>query len=206
MIGDAEILEAELLRGGRHFLEGIAAVTRGRVAMKSAAQIFRFEQARQASRGRRLEFAAVFAQLRRDVIQTERAIEIGSRRESSESFELAAMPRFGVRRSVRRRSGAAVAEAIFVQRPAALQRATPDDDVVLLAPGKIIQRKRIFRRAHHPQIALNAGTQSHARLRRALRDDRFDERMLNETSRKSPPALEVATMKSRSRTISFRRR
>ena len=76
VIGDAEILQAELLRRRGHFLERIVAVARGGVAMESAAQIFRFDQARQRSRGGGLELAAVLAQLRRDVIEIERAIQV----------------------------------------------------------------------------------------------------------------------------------
>ena len=48
VIGDAEILQAELLRRRGHFLERVVAVARGGVAMECAAQIFRLDQARQA--------------------------------------------------------------------------------------------------------------------------------------------------------------
>jgi hypothetical protein len=54
---------------------------------------------------------------------------------------------------------------------------------VLLAPGEIIQRERILGRRHHAEIALDAGTQTHARFRRAGDDDRLDERMLHERLR-----------------------
>ena len=49
VIGDAEILQAELLRGFRHFFERVVTVARGRVAMKRAAQIFLLDQLRQAN-------------------------------------------------------------------------------------------------------------------------------------------------------------
>ena len=70
-------------------------------------------------------------------------------------------------------------DSIFIKRPAALQGAISHDDVVLFAPGKIIERERILRPAHDTQIALNAGAQPHARFRRPLRDDRFDQRVLD---------------------------
>ena len=70
-------------------------------------------------------------------------------------------------------------EPIFVQGPAALQRAVPQDDVVLLASGKITEGKRIFRRANHAQVGLDAGAQPHARFGRAARDNALDERMPN---------------------------
>ena len=214
MIGDPEILQAEFLRSGRHFFERIATVARGGVAMESAAQILRFEQARKFSRGRRFKFTAVFAQLRRDIIEIERTIEIGlfangrdllrrlppwhRRLACGASGHLArclvlirdingrdarcphrqdacATGFFGIRRSF--------TEPILIQRPAALQRPAPHLDVVLLAPGKIIKRERIFRRCHHPQVALNSRAQSHARFRRPVRDDRFSERMLDKHRR-----------------------
>src|SRR4029077_16127134 len=49
VVRNAEILEAQLLRRRRHFLERIAAVARRGVAMKSAAEVFRFDQTRQLS-------------------------------------------------------------------------------------------------------------------------------------------------------------
>src|SRR5207248_4502356 len=54
---------------------------------------------------------------------------------------------------------------------------------VLLGTGKIIQSKRIYRAGNNSQVALNAGTQTDARFRRTVRDDRFDQRMVNEGSR-----------------------
>ena len=46
VIGDAEILQAELARGGDHFLERVVSVARRRVAMERAAQILPLDQAR----------------------------------------------------------------------------------------------------------------------------------------------------------------
>ena len=48
---------------------------------------------------------------------------------------------------------------------------------MLLISGEVGERKRIFRPAHYAQIALNAGTQPHARFGGALRNDRFHQRM-----------------------------
>jgi hypothetical protein len=76
VIGDAEILQAELFRGGGHLFERIAPVARGGVTMKRAAQIFLLDQARQSTFRRRFEFAAVFTQLRLDVVEAEGAIQL----------------------------------------------------------------------------------------------------------------------------------
>ena len=162
MIGDAEILQAELLRRRGHFLEGIAAIARAGVTMKCAAQIFRLDQARQASFGGGFDFAAIFAQLRRNEIEIERTIK------------LRFIPHFRnrVRRSILARDSFGGREPIFVQGPAALQRAISQDDIVLFASGKIAERKRIFRRANHAQVGLDAGAQPDAGFGRALRDER----------------------------------
>src|SRR5207248_10545014 len=75
LIGDANIFEAKFLRGRDHFLEGIVSVAGGSMAMKGAAQVLQLDQARQFSRLCRFEFAAIFAQLRRNEIESESAIE-----------------------------------------------------------------------------------------------------------------------------------
>ena len=77
MVGDAEILQAEFLRRVRHLRERAAAVAGGGVTMKGAAQIFLLDQARQAPFRGGFEFAGIFAQLRRDVIQPKSAVEFG---------------------------------------------------------------------------------------------------------------------------------
>ena len=94
------------------------------------------------------EFAAVLSQFRRHEIESKRAVQI---RFVANRWNL---PRqllfFGLR--IRRQ----LRQPVFVQRPAALEGATAHLDVVFLAPGKIIERKRIFRRTDHTQIALNS--------------------------------------------------
>jgi len=77
VVRDPEILEPEFLRRRRHFFQRIAPVTGSGMAMKCPAQIFRLEQAWKFPSRRGLKFAAVLAQLWRDVIEIEGAIEIG---------------------------------------------------------------------------------------------------------------------------------
>src|SRR6266436_6684948 len=102
---------------------------------------------------RRLEFAAVFAQLRRNEIEIERAIKssfvANARNPDGRSF----LSRSGIGRSW--------GEMVFVQRPSALQRAAAHLDVVLFAAGEVIQRKRIFRQTDDTQVALDPGTKPH---------------------------------------------
>ena len=75
MLRNAEILQPQLLRRRRHFLERVMPVARGGVAMKCAAQIFFLDQSRQRVFFGGFEFAVVFAQLRRNKIKTESAIK-----------------------------------------------------------------------------------------------------------------------------------
>ena len=103
-------------------------------------------------RSRGIEFAAVFAQLRRDIIEIYCPIEIGfiadlwnlRGRRSLFGFRIAAQGR----------------EAIFIQRPPAFERPAAHLDVVLFASGKIIQSKWIFSRTDHAKIALNPGAKA----------------------------------------------
>src|SRR6266496_3305941 len=94
------------------------------------------------------EFAAVLAQFRRYEIESKRAIQS---RFVPDRWNL---PRrllfFGLR--IRRQ----LRYSVLVQSPAALEGATPHLDVVFLASGKIIERKRIFRRTDNAEIALNS--------------------------------------------------
>ena len=163
VLGDAKIFEAKFLRRPRHFLECVVPVARDGVTMKCAAQIFPLDQARQRMFFRRVEFAGVFAQLRRNEIEIERAIKssfvANPRNLDGRSF----LSRSGIGRSRR--------ETIFVQRPTALQRAAAHLDVVLFAAGEVIQRKRIFSQTDDAQVALDPGAKPHTRLGRSLRDE-----------------------------------
>jgi len=105
----------------------------------------------------------------RSLFQIERAIEIRFVTDHRNFLRYLALFGLGIRRCF--------AEPIFIQRPAALERATPQHDIVLFAPGKIIEREWILGRAHDAQIALNAGAQSHTAFRRTLRNHTFHERM-----------------------------
>src|SRR4051812_41455621 len=98
--------------------------------MKGPAQIFRLDQARDFSRRGGFKFTAVLAQLRRDVIEIERAIEF---------FFVTDGRDVALRRPV----DPAIrpydrSEPIFVHRPTALKGAAAHDDVMLLTPSKII--------------------------------------------------------------------
>src|SRR5690606_36456481 len=48
VIGDAEVLQAEIAGGGRHFPEGGAAVRGGGVAVEGAAEVLQLDEARQS--------------------------------------------------------------------------------------------------------------------------------------------------------------
>src|SRR3954469_11585233 len=76
VIGDPEILQTELARGGDHFLERVVSIARRRVAMERAAQILPLDQARQFVLRGRVELAAVLAQLRRNEIEIEGTIQL----------------------------------------------------------------------------------------------------------------------------------
>src|SRR4029077_8503814 len=112
--------------------------------MKRAAQIFFLDQLRQGVVLSRLELAAVFPELWRNVIKIDSVIE----------FDLVTNLRYGRYRFCDRPSGSDLClrigrqrrEAIFIQGPAAFKRAAAQLDVVLLVPGKIDEGERILRR------------------------------------------------------------
>src|SRR5437016_1507249 len=105
-------------------------VARSGVTMERAAQILLLDQARQRMFFRGFELAAIFPHLRRNEIKIESAIELcfithfwNLRR------RLLLFLGFRIWRQRR--------ETVFVQSPAALQRAAAQLDVVFLVPGEI---------------------------------------------------------------------
>jgi len=113
-----------------------------------AATTFKAIASESAALGRGFDLAAVFPELRRHEVEPERAVKF---RFVADLRNLLRGPFFVFGRSFFRGG-----ETVFVQRPAALQRAVAEDDVVFLAPGEIAERKGIFRAAHDPQIGLDA--------------------------------------------------
>ena len=124
---------------------------------------------------RRLKLATVFTQLRRNKIEIERTIQFAFVANLWNFLGRSFLACFRLRRKW--------GEPVFVQRPAAFERAIAHLDVVFLAAGKIIDGERIFAAAHHTQIALNAGTNPHARFCRTLGEDRLGQRMCDKRFR-----------------------
>jgi hypothetical protein len=89
---------------------------------------------------RRLEFAAILPQFRRNKIEIERAIQFRFVANLWDVYN-----RFFLACARCDRHGR---ETIFVKRPTAFQSAIAHLDVMLLASGKIIERERIFRSTH----------------------------------------------------------
>ena len=71
VVGDRQVLVARVAGRDRHLLDRGGAVGRGRVAVQVAAQIGDLDQLGQRPDRRRLELAAVLAQLGLDVVQPE---------------------------------------------------------------------------------------------------------------------------------------
>jgi hypothetical protein len=63
VIGDAEVLQAEIMRGVGHLAQGGAAVAGGGVVVEDAAEVFELHQPWQAAVLRRLDLAGVLTQL-----------------------------------------------------------------------------------------------------------------------------------------------
>ena len=68
VVGDAEVLHAQVACRTGHFLESVVAVAGRRVAMEGAAQVFEGQEVGQFVPGCGLDLAEVFAQLGRDVV------------------------------------------------------------------------------------------------------------------------------------------
>src|SRR4051794_39860526 len=71
VIGDPEILQPQLLSGLSHFFKAVVPITRGRMAMEGAAQVFLLEQARDCVSLGRFKLATVFPEFRRNEFKLE---------------------------------------------------------------------------------------------------------------------------------------
>src|SRR6476620_11044148 len=101
------------------------------MAMKRASQIFRFDHSRQLAFLGVVDLARIFAQFGRDKIESESAVKLTLLADRGNFLgRLVFLSPTLVRR-----------EPIFVQSPATLQGPIAKDDIVLLAPGEIAERK-----------------------------------------------------------------
>ena len=71
VVGDRDVPVAELPRGRRHLLDRVAAVRGGGVTVELAADVLHADKFRERPVARRLQLAAVLAQLRLDVLEAE---------------------------------------------------------------------------------------------------------------------------------------
>ena len=121
------------------------------------------------------ELAPIFPQLRRNEIEIHRAVQIGFVVHLWDFLRRFFLFRFRLDRER--------GQPVLVECPASFKRATAQLDVVLLVPGKVSERKRVFRGAHHAQITLDARTKPHTGFSRTLGDNRFYQRMTDKKLR-----------------------
>ena len=144
MIGDGDVFVAALAGGRGHFFERRAAVALGGVHVDIAADVRQFDQLGQAIFGGALDFAQVFAQLRRNPAQAQRFIDAG--------FGLAR--HFGFVR--------AAIQAVLAEFEAHLHGASADGHVMVFAASEVLQgRAEAFARqraqVHLQALAANLG-------------------------------------------------
>ena len=151
MIGDGPVVAAQVDHGGNDVVEGIATVAPLGMVVKRAAEFGPFDQAGNAVFCGGLEFALVFAQLRRDEIEVELVVDFllggaGQQKGGIVGF------------------GIGSEQTVFVEAQSAFDGALAHDDVVFLASGEIGQSEWEFRVGDDAQIGLNAALQDDAGL------------------------------------------
>ena len=167
VIGDAQVLKAEVDGGFGHLAQGSATVAGGGVVVEDAAQVLQLDQIGQRAVGGGFELAVVLPQHGLDVVQPKRAVEAGLVFDGGRWGDVFAFHH---------------AQAVLIQGPAAFQGALAHGDVVLLAAGEVVQGKREVGTRHRAQVALQAIGKMHAGLGVAVRDDMSDQRMADEGS------------------------
>ena len=127
--------------------------------MERAAQVGQFDQLRQPVRGGGLDLARVLAQLGRDVVQTQRAVEL--------RLVVDVRQRLGPRAALARGD----AEAVFVDDQPRSSARLRNAMWCSLLPVKWCSAYGVFRVADQPQVALHAAAQPHGHLGAAFGDD-----------------------------------
>ena len=117
------------------------------VRMQVALEVGQFHQLRQSSGACRLDLAAVFAQLRRNVGQADGAVH-----------RFLAVPGDALR---------AAEHAVLVDLQAELLRDAADRDVVRLGAGEVVQCRAVAFLRHDAQVDLHAAFEQHAGARLA---------------------------------------
>ncbi len=157
VIGDAKVLQTQLMRRLRHLAQSRATIAGGGVVVKDTAQILKLDEAWQTTVLGGIYLARVLPQLRIDEVEIQRAVE----------FRFI-MNRWNDRRirMIRHRR-----EAILIERPATSKRTLADGHIVLLAAGEVDQRKRELLARYGTQIALHPMSDVHTGFRRPFGDD-----------------------------------
>ncbi len=147
MLGDRQVAQAARAGGKRHVPHAAVPIARLGMHVQIPAQIIELDQPRQLACARRLDFAAILAQFRRDVRQ----------------------PDCGVHRFLRLPGDALVAaeHAVFIDFQPALLPQFAHRDIVGFRPGEIMQCRAVALLGHDAHIHLNARVQHHARARLA---------------------------------------
>ena len=162
MVGNRDVLEASLPRRFGHRLHVIAPVRLGRVHVQIAAQIGAIDEARQRTRGRRLDFAARFAKFRWNPVEAQRAVNVGL---------LFAADACVVGRTK---------EPVLIEFHPEPDCPIAQHDIVRLRSGEVLERRAPAVCWHEPEIGLKPSCDEYARLRFAPCDDPFDETVPDE--------------------------
>ena len=155
VIGDPEVLEAQVESGLGHLAEAVLAVARGGVAMKGPAEVGEFHESGEFPLLGRLDLAEVFAELGLDIIEVEGAEDIGLLLDEW-SLRVTAFHR---------------AQGVLVEGEPPLESPAAHGHVVLLAAREVSERAGELAVGDHAQVALETVLEVDARLGLTLVDD-----------------------------------
>jgi len=147
VIGDGQVLQPKRLGRQCHVAQAVVAVAGLGVRMQVAIEVGQFHELGQSSGVRRLDLAAVFAQLRRYVRQADSAI-----------YRFLAVTGDALR---------AAEHAVLVDLQTELLRDAADRDVVRLGAGEVVQCRTITFLRHHAQVDLHSALEQDAGARLA---------------------------------------
>ena len=192
VVGDGDVGQAASESGFGHLADGVAAVGGVGVHVEVAADVGERDEVRESVGGGGFEFAGVFAQLGRDVVEVEGVVDVGLGCGGDDDVVFDAE------------------ESVLVQREAALDGALAEGDVVHLRAGEVLEGCAVAAAGKEADVDLEIVAEGEADFVLALGDELVDERegsdVLHGGETTSGSQAGPVTRRSRSPTVSRPRR
>ena len=158
MVGNGDVLQATRQGGFSHLADGVAAVGCVGVHVEVAANVGEGDEVREGVGGGGFEFAGVFAELRRDVVEVEGVVDVGFACGCDDDVVFDAE------------------QSVLVEGKAAFDGALAEGDIVHLAAGEVLQSGSVAAAGEEADVDLEVVAEGKADFVLAFGEELVDER------------------------------